>query len=116
MFLFQDVSSNVVHRFLAEVSLEMMKTFLRGDPFMGIEQRLQQLDPLEQVLLAGTFGDAVSDESIPWLILGCIVVASCSVGFFFGRWSNSCSAKYANHDSVPGSKTDEECVELVEVT
>jgi carboxypeptidase C (cathepsin A) len=99
-----------------EVSLEMMKTFLRGDPFMGIEQRLQQLDPLEQVLLAGTFGDAVSDESIPWLILGCIVVASCSVGFFFGRWSNSCSAKYANHDSVPGSKTDEECVELVEVT
>ena len=115
-------SSNFVHRCLTEVSLEMMKTFLRGDPFLGVEQRLQQVDPLQQVQLpGGTFGDnVVTDELIRWFVLGCIVLASCSVGFIFGRWSNSCSCstKSTNYESVPGSSNapDEESVELVEVT
>ena len=120
-FAFRLTTSNFVYRFLTtEVSLEMMKTFLRGDPFLGAEQRLQQLDPLEQVPLpGGTFdGNVVTDVSIRWFVLGCIVLASCSVGFLFGRWSNRCSAKSTNYESVPGSNnaTDEDCVELVEVT
>lgn len=97
-----------------------MKTFLRGDLFLGAEQRLQQLDPLEQVPLSGgTFdGSTVTDGSIQWFVLGCIVLVSCSVGFLFGRWSNSCSEKSINYESVPGSNnaTDEDCIELVEVT
>lgn len=107
-----------------------MQTFLRGDPFKGPVQKLEQLDvlvekvPIENPPAIHAPSPAASDDtgvdgSIHWITLVCIILAAC-IGFLVGRWSSKRSTNYA---ALPlGNVTAEQlptansCVELSEVT
>ena len=110
-------SSNFVHCYRSFSGNDENVFAWRSIP--GVEQRLEQVGSIATGALTWctALGHNVVMNSSDGLFLGCIVLASCSVGFIFGRWSNSCSCstKSTNYESVPGSNApDEESAELVQ--
>lgn len=101
--------------FLLDVSLAMLKTFLHSKPFMGAEQKLEQLDSMDRVPVEWSPAcETTMDGSISWIVLGCILLAGC-FGFLAGRWSSKKSTNYASlpvNNGMDEQSPNHSCLEL----